>query len=581
MPKISVNNPVAERERVHARHDRPTEAFRTASPLKRLLGFPRRIAGGVRRRARQVLLEARLIKGRPDENAAILKRIAAESSACEIRSDAQRILFLTVRGWRIHLAFESLVAARLRQLGHDVAFLHCSDSLPFCMMNSVNVEEPDRRDCESCCATKGYLPGNIFPSRIMAPTGTLPKEVVELIGRLSLEECRRFSYEGVPYGELCLPGLVWFLRRSRLTEDDTSFYRSAIVSAHLVRCGIEREIATRRPDSVVMINGDFGAERVAGFVLKQLGVRYIAHDFSYPALGNTRLAMAVNSSVWDALTFDQTSRANPPTVSDSERNLAEELLTAWRAAGGYQGDLFWSRFKAVNQSLSEQLGLDSRPIVAAFTNMTFESSVTNKNRAFRDQFQWTEALATFARARPEYQFVVRVHPAENRKGHWRPNESLYRYIMDALQPVPANFKIISPDDSVDSYALGMLSRVVLVYSSTIGIELAERGKRVITAAHVHFAGRGFTIDPENPDDYFTAIDKYMTGDFPTTPDEHRRLVDYVAWFMFRRLTHFEALADLRETWPRVTVRNLSELKSDRLQGVQDVCRLITGERQWW
>jgi len=43
--------------------------------------------------------------------------------------------------------------------------------------------------------------------------------------------------------------------------------------------------------------------------------------------------------------------------------------------------------------------------------------------------------------------------------------------------------------------------------------MAERRKQVITAAHVHYAGRGFTSDPPASIEYFEALENCMKKRF--------------------------------------------------------------------
>jgi hypothetical protein len=290
----------------------------------------------------------------------------------------------------------------------------------------------------------------------------------------------------------------------------------------------------------------------------------------------------VNDSVWDQFTFETESRLHPPPVSEEERGLALKLIDEWRSTGGYIGHLFWTTSGlAENVDLRQQLGLDARPVACAYTNLTFESSVVGKDRAFSNQFEWITALVSWFRDHPSYQLVLRCHPAELRKDHWCPNESLTEFIKSELSPLPENIRLIGPDAGVSSYGLGMLSSVVLVYSSTLGLELAERGKSVITAAHVHYAGRGFTKDPLTSSEYFQCLGAELQIEFKQTAGAHQGLVDYLAWFMFRRLSQFEAILNVGESWPRIRVRRLKELGSSRMTGVLQICRLIADGSKWW
>src|SRR5258708_34854679 len=60
-----------------------------------------------------------------------IRAIARESVRVAPNPTGLHIVFFTVRGWSVHLATESLLASRLRAMGHDEMFLICADTLPF------------------------------------------------------------------------------------------------------------------------------------------------------------------------------------------------------------------------------------------------------------------------------------------------------------------------------------------------------------------------------------------------------------------------------------------------------------------
>jgi hypothetical protein len=527
---------------------------------------------------RPVLLRLSLDERTGLDNAMQLAAIARASTTCRPRAGGKRIVFLTVRGWPIHLATEAMLAARLRQMGHDVSFWICADSFSFCLFTSINSPEQEQHNCIGCGHSKALAPGSYFDNIHLHCPEEAKRAIQASVARLAIEECRTFEYDTFPYGDLVHPGIVWFLRRTRLTEKDTPIYRKALVSGHATRVALEQLVADQRPDTVVMLNGDFNIEHVAGYAFKRLGIRFVTHDYTF----HERLGVAADRPVWDDLTFCDESRGHPPAITAEEQFQAKKLLRQWRRTGGYQGHLFWSN-KSLHQnsSVRSEIGLDERPLAVAYTNLTFESSVVGKDRAFKDQFDWISALIKWFADRPAWQLAVRIHPAEVRADQWRPNESLYDFIRTQVSARPENVRVVRPDETISSYTLGSLARVILVYSSTLGLEMAERRKRVITAAHTHYAGRGFTSDPLTADEYFVALQQNMESDSMLCESARAALVNYVGWFMFRRLAPFEPLSGIHEDWPQLNVKRLADLADSNLAGFQRICRFIADGTRWW
>ena len=56
----------------------------------------------------------------------------------------------------------------------------------------------------------------------------LPDSFLQILEELSLQECGTFTYEGVPYGDLCYPTVAWYLRRAALHDGDADLYRCVL-----------------------------------------------------------------------------------------------------------------------------------------------------------------------------------------------------------------------------------------------------------------------------------------------------------------------------------------------------------------
>jgi len=198
------------------------------------------------RRFRSLLIRLSLEEPTGFENALQLAAIARAAGNSQVRDDAKRILFLTVRGWPVHLATETMIAARLRQMGHSVSFLICADSVPFCMLTPVSFPEEDQHNCVRCGDSKATLPGIYFDTdKLYCPPWSMD-EVQNVVADWDIEECRHFQWDGFPYGELVYPSVVWFLRRATLKKNDAPLYRKALVSAHATRIGLELKIAAQQ-----------------------------------------------------------------------------------------------------------------------------------------------------------------------------------------------------------------------------------------------------------------------------------------------------------------------------------------------
>jgi Tetratricopeptide repeat len=156
------------------------------------------------------------------------------------------------------------------------------------------------------------------------------------------------------------------------------------------------------------------------------------------------------------------------------------------------------------RTLLQDLALDpEKPVAALFPNLTWDTSALDRDRAFASVADWVIQTADFFAAHPEWQLVVRAHPAETAK-----SEEHVGALLRARWPVlPENVRMVESESPLSSYRLLDACQLGLFYTGTLGIEMAMAGIQAITPAHPLFGGLGFTREMETSDAYFDAIGK--------------------------------------------------------------------------
>jgi hypothetical protein len=82
-------------------------------------------------------------------------------------------------------------------------------------------------------------------------------------------------------------------------------------------------------------------------------------------------------------------------------------------------------------------------------------------------------------------------------------------------PEGRRLRLIDAQSDVNTYDLLRSCKVVLPYTSTIGIEAAYQAKPVLTSTKCYYAGMGFTWDPDSPEAYFDLLKKILEGEIST------------------------------------------------------------------
>lgn len=148
------------------------------------------------------------------------------------------------------------------------------------------------------------------------------------------------------------------------------------------------------------------------------------------------------------------------------------------------------------------LGLDpDKPVAALFPNLTWDTSALDREVAFESVQDWVLQTAEFFADHPDWQLVVRIHPAEQ----VRSEEYIGQILKDRWPDLPANIRIVESRDPLSSYRLLDATQLGLYYTGTLGLEMAMMGIQAVTPARPLYGGYGFTREAATPEDYFGMI----------------------------------------------------------------------------
>jgi capsule polysaccharide export protein KpsC/LpsZ len=103
-----------------------------------------------------------------------------------------------------------------------------------------------------------------------------------------------------------------------------------------------------------------------------------------------------------------------------------------------------------------------------------------------------------------------------------------------------------------------MSRCVLVYTSTMGMEAALLGLRVIVAGQTHYRGKGFTDDPSSHEEFFELLSHALEVDLDLScrVELARR---YAHSFFARSMLPFGLVSEPVVNQPRYDFDALSDL----------------------
>jgi len=319
-----------------------------------------------------------------------------------------------------------------------------------------------------------------------------------------------------------------------------------------------------------MLNGVFTEESIVRILCQQTGTPYITYErafgFNQFVVCRNQLANHYDlSGVWD--------RFRDVPLNEGEEGDLDNVLSNWRRG---QGSVvrYWESPEERESVILDSLGVAGNTrIVTMFTNVVWDTAMFGLDVVFTDMWDWVSSTIRMVQDNPDVHLVIRVHPAEVKLRGSETRDRIVDRINREFPSLPANVSIISPDSILSSYKLVALSDLVLVYTSTIGLEAAIEGHKVIMCGKTHYRDKGFTCDPVDKNQY-----EAMVLSAPYSLERSREIAvlarRYAHLFFLRHMYPLPIIEERVMGNPRLTIDSLDGLRVGSSEELDYLCEFI-------
>jgi hypothetical protein len=518
-------------------------------------------------------------KGRPLTKSFSLKKVEKRlpewrlqvQAATENRSskdcDAKNVLvFGTLRYWIEHAA---LLSMALSGLGHHVTFAY----LPYASNWYRPIGRFDlRRQNAYAHSILDKASPLIHPISLLdiKPLGKsmMPVDLIAAIEEVALRDTQyTLQLEDVDRnGQNTASGKLYQLRVER-----------NLFAAGAILAWINSLPPDRRPDVLITPNGSILEMGAVYQVARFLKMPVVTYEFGEQ---RGRIWVACNSEVMLQETDELWAAYKKYSLSDEQQ---EQVRTLYASR---QNARLWENFSRLWQGQPSQggekvrhdLGLDSRPVVLLPANVIGDSLTLGRQVFSHNMTEWLQRSVKFFADRSDVQLVVRIHPGER----YISGPSVAQVVQEVLPEMPEHIHLVQALDPINTYDLIDIAGLGLVYTTTVGMEMAMSGVPVVVSGQTHYRGKGFTLDPDSWAHYhqilegsLSTIEKQRLGREQVESAWHyayRFFFDYPRPFPWHLLDFWEKL----ETWP------IARVLSEEGQGLfGDTFRNLVGEPRIW
>ncbi|MFH2038782.1 MAG: hypothetical protein ABIJ65_05040, partial [Chloroflexota bacterium] len=425
------------------------------------------------------------------------------NASTRLNTLSQNAAFSMLAGWAVQLA------------GWPVINFICQAGMSRCVLGTDQDDFAVNPPCKACMhqSRLNEYATQVHPF-VYKEDGDLRNRLKDLSLKALIDFEFPFAENTLPLGALVLPSIRWRLRRSNLEDDESTrfLYREYILSAWNVAREFDALLKNIYPRAVLVFNGQFFPEAVVRQICFLRGIFSVTHEVAMqPLSGFFTPGEATAYPVDIPKDFSLTAAQNSRLDAYLEKRLQGNFSMA--------GIRFWPQMKALDTSFLEKAA-QFKQIVPVFTNVIFDTSQPHSNVIFQDMFAWLDQVLELIRCHPETLFVLRAHPDEKRAGKLS-QESVSSWVAEHGANELANVVFVDSLEYISSYELIELSKFIMIYNSTIGLEAAIMGKIVLSAGRSRFTSYPIVYFPGSPEAYRQQAEDLLDADTLQAPVHFR------------------------------------------------------------
>jgi hypothetical protein len=381
------------------------------------------------------------------------------------------------------------------------------------------------------------------------------RSIEQKIARLNGEKWLFYTENGLPLGSWAKDILVnnYLVGDYHLINNHQILGLAHLHNLMLLKAAYEQILNTKQFCRVISNDSYYGMWAILESLCKIRKIPYYSHwpvsrdriCFAYAdASMNLDFCVSWQSFASQPLSIEQKSKVQN-WLNGNNRN----LLINTHNLQSHQNQTF----------LLEQLDTN-KPTALLPSNVIWDLAALNKQILFTDMIDWISSTINWFRDHPQYQLVIKSHPAEQNPSIPETRERVEIALQEREVILPDNVFLLSPKVNVTAYDLLPYVKVGLVHTTSVGFEMAAYGLNVITTGKAPYRGFGFTHDPESQAEYFNLIERSLNDQLNCDPEHQIDLAyKFIAFYQFHYYMKLNLFENEWGQTPKLKIKSAKEL----------------------
>ena len=441
---------------------------------------------------------------------------------------------------------DTLMAAALTLRGAQAEIVYC-DGLPACQviehtlapsLPRIAEQGPKTDFCGACIKAA---------RRVSEPLGLPVRYYSDVLTDEDREAAREFGARWEHHRSTehddprimhAYAGALRFFGKGDLgsSELETQIFNRYIAAAWLADAAARRLIETHAYDVILAHHGIYVPQGQFAEAARDTETSLVTW---HPAYRRGRLIYQHGDTYHRAMIDEPESAWNQRPLTKAEDAELDAYLAS-RETGAQDWITFQRKGPESLQSTYAALDLDpGKDTYLLAANVVWDARLNYAQSAYGHMIEWAIDTVSWFADHPDRQLVVRCHPGEVMNSP-RASDRLDDALRKAFPEMPANVRLVSPENDINTYSIAQLSKGALIFNTKLGMELAARGMPVVVAGDAWIRGKGFGRDAYDRASYFSLLESPGTFE-PLTQSEIENARLYIYHFYFRRCIPLKAL----------------------------------------
>jgi hypothetical protein len=430
-----------------------------------------------------------------------------------------------------------ILVKRLQRKGYQAIFLVCDKSLPICNNERINKTRiEDKHLCKICFDPFDFIKKSTGASieNLSFYKNSSRIDYEQLIDQLNtLNDCENFSFDGINFGKIAKKSVMRYFLIGELSNkvEHIKVYKKFIhtlASFHNSWLNFLNK-NNIKPNLLLIYNGSLSFETYLRKICKDQNINFITHE-TY--IGTNSWVYKFNDEVMKLRWMNEWEKYRSNPLNELNEQKVHEFMKQLRG-----GEHMYAK-------LNKELPLDDRLInksfVVLFTNLSFDTTVLGRDTIFNSMNEWINNVIEFwMKIETKQILVIRIHPGE-KKLLSASSDFVGEKIKHKING-KSNIILFDADDVVDSYSLIENMEFSLIYSSTIGLEIAYYKKYSLIASDAFYMDIGFTENPSSKEDYIAKLENWLRYPPKNKKLQYEDVLKFIYFIYFKQVKYLKGL----------------------------------------